>query len=561
MLRVARALALFTLVALSALHAQQPARADLIVHNAVVYTVNPGQPKASAVAVRGDRLAVVGDDAAALTLRGPATRVIDAGGRALVPGLHDAHGHFLGLGAALQQIELRGTGSFAEVVAKVKARAATARPGEWILGRSWDQNDWPDKAWPTADALDEAAPANPVYLTRVDGHAALVSRRAMAAAGIDASTKDPEGGRLIRDVSGRPTGVLVDRAMRLVLQRIPEPSPAQIEEQIGLADTACTRLGLTTIHDAGVQGGLVDVYKRLIDAGKLRTRLYVMLRMPLDQLRPFFAKGPVIGYGQHHLGVRAIKIGADGALGSRGAALLEPYSDEPGTSGFLTTPEKDVYAMTLEAARAGFQTCIHAIGDRGNRVAMDVFEKVAREVPAARGLRQRNEHAQILDAAEIPRFKALDVIASMQPTHATSDMPWVPARIGAARTAEGAYVWRKLLNAGARLASGSDFPVEEPNPMLGFYAAITRQAPGGQPPGGWAPEERLTRDEALRSFTLDAAYAAHAESQTGSLVAGKLADLVLLSRDIMTAAPADILSTEVHLTVIGGKVVHERGSR
>jgi predicted amidohydrolase YtcJ len=543
------------------LAAQQSAPADLIVHNATVYTVNAAQPQARAIAVRGDRIVVVGDDAVALALRGPSTRVIDAGGRAVIPGLHDAHGHFTGLGASLQQIDLRGTTSFDAILAKVKARAATARPGEWILGRSWDQNDWADQQWPTGEALDRVAPNNPVYLTRVDGHAALASRSALAAAKVTAATPDPTGGRLIRDASGTPTGVLVDRAMGLVSRLIPPPSPQQAEEQVLLADAECRRLGLTTVHDAGASGATVDLYKRLIDQGKLQTRLYVMLRMPLAQLQPLFAKGPLVGYGGHHLDVRAIKIGADGALGSRGAALLEPYSDEPGTSGFLTTPEPDIYAMTLAAAKAGFQTCIHAIGDRTNRVVMDVFERVAKEVPSARGLRQRNEHAQILDAAEIPRFKALDVIASMQPTHCTSDMPWVPSRIGPARTAEGAYVWRKLLDAGARIASGSDFPVEEPHPMPGLYAAVTRQDPSGQPPQGWAPEQRLTRAEALRTFTLDAAYAAHAETRTGSLEPGKLADLVMLSHDVMTVAARDILTTRVLLTVIGGVIVHHEHQR
>jgi predicted amidohydrolase YtcJ len=557
MFRAMRWLGLAGLLGGTAVSAQPSAPVDLIVHNAVIYTVNPAQPQAKAIAVRGDRIVLVGDDAAALALKGPSTRVVDAGGKTVVPGLHDAHGHFTGLGASLQQIDLRGTTSFEAIVDKVKARAATARPGEWILGRSWDQNDWADKRWPTGDALDRVAPHNPVYLARVDGHAALASASALAAAKITAATPDPSGGRLIRDSSGKPTGVLVDRAMGLVGRLIPPPSTRQLEEQVLLADAECRRLGLTTVHDAGATGGIVDAYKRLIDQGRLQTRLYVMLRMPLAQLQPYFAKGPLVGYGAHHLDVRAIKIGADGALGSRGAALLEPYSDEPGTSGFLTTPEADIYAMTLAAAKAGFQTCIHAIGDRTNRVVMDVFERVEKEVPAARDLRLRNEHAQILDAAEIPRFKALGVIASMQPTHCTSDMPWAPTRLGAARIAEGAYVWRSLLDAGARIASGSDFPVEEPNPMLGLYAAVTRQDPSGQPPGGWAPEQRLTRVEALRTFTLDAAYAAHAETRTGSLEPGKLADLILLSHDVMTVPAREILTTRVLLTVVGGRIVHE----
>jgi predicted amidohydrolase YtcJ len=283
-----------------------------------------------------------------------------------------------------------------------------------------------------------------------------------------------------------------------------------------------------------------------------------MLRGSMSMLEPEFKHGPLINYANHHLAVRAIKIGADGALGSRGAALLEPYSDEPTTSGLMTTPPDEIYAQTLAAARAGFQTCIHAIGDRANRVAMDVFERVQREVPGARDLRMRNEHAQILDAAEIPRFAKLNVIASMQATHATSDMPWVPARIGRERMEEGAYVWKRLLATDVVLANGSDFPVEEPNPMLGFYASITRQDPKGQPPGGWMPEERMTRDETLKSFTWNAAYASHAEKDLGSIEVGKLADLVMLDKNVMTVEPRDILSTQTIMTIIGGEIVYER---
>ena len=530
---------------------------DLIIHNAVVYTVDTARPKAEALAIRAGRIAFVGDNTGALAMKGPQTRVIDAGGRAVIPGLHDAHGHFMGLGSALQQIDLRGTPSYEAIVDKVRERAAKARPGEWILGRSWDQNDWPKKEWPTHEALDKVAPSNPVYLTRVDGHAALANKAALDAAGITAKTADPAGGRLIRDAKGNPTGVLVDTAMGLVRGKMSEPSEAQLDEQVTLADAECRRLGLTTVHDAGVGGDTVDRYKRLIDGGQLRTRLYVMLRMSLDRLQPFLDKGPINNYANHRLAVRAIKIGADGALGSRGAALLEPYNDEPGTTGLLTTPPDVVYQQTLAASKAGFQTCIHAIGDRGNRMTMDVFERVQKEVPNAKALRMRNEHSQILDAAEIPRFKSLEVIASIQPTHCTSDMPWVPTRIGKERTEEGAYVWRKLINAGARIASGSDFPVEEPNPMLGFYAAITRQGVDGQPPEGWAPDQRLTREETLASFTLGAAYASHAEDQTGSLAAGKLADVVILSHDIMTIPPPEILKTTVWKTITAGEVVYE----
>jgi predicted amidohydrolase YtcJ len=530
--------------------------ADLIVHNAVVYTVADAAPRAEAVAITGDRLIYVGSNAEALARRGPATKVIDAGGRAILPGLHDAHGHVLGLGHQLQELDLRGTTSLAEVTAKLAERARTTAPDAWIVGRGWDQNDWPVKAWPSRTALDEAAPGRRVWLTRIDGHAGVASSRALKEAGLSAASVDPAGGRVIRDAAGAPDGVLVDGAMEAVTRLIPTASDAEIEASLLRADAELQRLGLTTVHDAGIDERVAAAYRRLVEAGRLRTRIYAMLGLPLARLRPFFEAPPVLDLGGH-LTIRAIKIVADGALGSRGAALLEPYTDEPGPSGFLTTPEADIYARTRAAAEAGFQTCIHAIGDRANRVVMDTFARVDREVPRARALRNRNEHAQILDAAEIPRFAALGVIASMQPTHATSDMPWVPVRIGPARTAEGAYVWQALKHAGARLASGSDFPVEEPNPLLGFYAAVTRQARDGTPIEGWAPDQRLTRDEALRSFTIDAAYAAHQEARSGSLETGKLADLVILSHDIMQGPPREILSTTVVVTISGGQVTHD----
>jgi predicted amidohydrolase YtcJ len=530
--------------------------ADVIVHNAVVYTVAATAPRAEAVAIAGDRLIYVGSNAEALARRGPSTKVIDAGGRAILPGLHDAHGHVLGLGEQLQELDLRGTASLQEVTAKLAARARSAAPDTWIIGRGWDQNDWPVKAWPSRTALDAAAPGRRVWLTRIDGHAGVASTRALQEAGLSAAGVDPAGGRIIRDASGAPDGVLVDRAMDAVTRLIPAATDAELDAALLRADAELQRLGLTTVHDAGIDERVAAAYRRLVESGRLRTRIYAMLRLPLARLRPFFDAPPIVDLGGR-LTIRAIKISADGALGSRGAALLEPYADEPGTSGFLTTPEADIYALTRAAADAGFQTCIHAIGDRANRVVMDTFARVDREVPKARALRNRNEHAQILDAAEIPRFAALGVIASMQPTHATSDMPWVPVRIGPARTAEGAYVWQALKQAGARLASGSDFPVEEPNPLFGFYAAVTRQARDGTPTGGWAPDQRLTRDEALRSFTIDAAYAAHQEARSGSLEPGKLADLVILSQDIMQGPPREILTTTVLVTISGGQVTHD----
>jgi predicted amidohydrolase YtcJ len=536
--------------------AQQPPPA-LILHHARIYTAADAQPQASALAIRGSRIVAVGSDADILQLKGASTTVVDLADQTVVPGLADAHGHFTSLGASLQRLNFRGVKSYDDVVAMVKTRAATARPGEWILGRSWDQNLWPEKSFPTHAKLDAVSPHNPVYLTRVDGHAGLANASAMQIAGVGAHTEDPEGGRIIRDAAGNPTGTFVDRAQALIASKIPPDSPAQIEEQILLADKECRRLGLTMVHDAGTNKAVIDAYMRLADAGRLQTRIYAMVRGPIAELEPFFKRGPITNHHDYHVIVRAIKIVADGALGSRGAAMLEDYSDEPGNKGLLTTPPDEVYAEALAASKAGFQTCIHAIGDRANREVLDVFERVQKEVPGSKALRMRDEHAQILSPADIPRFARLGVVASMQPTHCTSDMPWVPARIGPKRTADGAYVWQKLMKTGVVLASGSDFPVEQPNPMLGLYAAITRQDVNGNPPGGWAPDQRMSRIEALKSFTSGAAYAAHMEKDLGTLEAGKLADLVVLSNDIMTEPVRTIPATRVVKTMIGGAWVFE----
>jgi len=540
------------------LSAQAPLPPELILHNARVYTVDSRNSVAEAVAVAGDRIVRVGKDVDILALKAASTRVLDMRGATIVPGFHDAHGHVVGLGAMLQDVDLRGTTSYEEVVGRIRRRLASARPGEWIIGRGWDQNDWAEKAFPTHDLLSAASPNNPVYLTRVDGHAGLANQQAMTTSGLNSSTADPPGGRIMRAGGGEPSGVLIDGAQALVTSKIPPVGRQQLEDQIRLADRELRRVGITMVGDAGADGETVGAYRRLIDAGAIKVRLYVMLRGSLPELTPFFAARPIIDAATHRLIVRAIKVYADGALGSRGAALLEPYADEPTTTGLLVTSPDEVYAQTLAAAKAGFQVGIHAIGDRANREAMDVFERVEQEVPGARDLRMRIEHAQILDAAEIPRFAKLGVIASMQPTHATSDMPWAATRIGDARVEEGAYVWRKLLDAGAVIASGSDFPVEDANPLLGFYAAITRQDATGTPAGGWTPRQRMTRDEALASFTRQAAFAAHAETWTGSIESGKLADLVVLSRDIMRVQPREILTTTVQMTIVGGEIVYQR---
>jgi predicted amidohydrolase YtcJ len=553
-----RSVPLILLSASLGVAARQPATSgppDLIVHNAVVYTMADGQPAAEAFAVRDGRFVAVGASAHVLRSRGPSTRLLDAAGLTVVPGLQDAHGHVLGLGKPLQELDLRATRSFDAIVKKVRERASAVQPGEWIVGRGWDQNRWAVTDWPAPGPLDLAAPENPVFLTRIDGHAALASRRALAAAGVTRETPDPPGGRLIRDASGVPTGVLVDRAQAIVAERVPQPSRAQLVEQLLLADREMRRVGLTMVHDAGVSPEIVELYRELVESDRFATRVYVMLTGL--NTGDWFTRGPLVDPRQR-LTVRAIKLVADGALGSRGAALLEEYSDEPGNKGLLVTPPERLYAAARAASEAGFQTAIHAIGDRANREVLDIFERVEREVPRARELRPRDEHAQILDASDIPRFASLGVIASIQATHCTSDMPWAPRRIGDGRIAEGAYVWRKLIDSGARLAHGSDFPVERPDPLLGFYAAITRQDTSGAPPAGWAPDQRLTRVEALRALTLGAAFAAHAERDLGSIEPGKLADFVMLSRDIMRVDPRDVLSTVIVRTVVGGRTVYEQ---
>lgn len=527
----------------------------LILHGGPIHTASDIQPVAEAVAIRGDRIVRVGFAADVLALRGPGTEVVDLEGAAVVPGLHDAHGHFAGLGALRATLDLTGTPTADAVLRLVQARAAAAPPGSWIVGRGWDQNDWPEATWPDRHRLDRAAPDHPVYLTRIDGHAAWVNSRALGIAGVSRQTADPAGGRIVRDEDGEPTGILIDTAQPLVRRRIPPPDAAALEAGVLAADEECRRLGLTMVHDAGAGADLINIYERLVRAGRLGTRLYVMLANEPSTTRAWFARGPLIDPA-HRLTVRAVKLVADGALGSRGAALIEEYADEPGNRGLDVTRPGQLEVVARGAVAAGFQPCTHAIGDRANRAVLDLYERLMRDHEGMRALRPRIEHAQVLDADDIPRFGALGVVASMQPTHCTSDMPWAADRLGEARVAEGAYAWRKLLASKAVIASGSDFPVEHPDPLLGFYAAITRQDQAGRPEGGWYADQRMTRAEALRAMTRDAAYAAHAERDLGVIAPGMLADLVVLSRDIMTVPPDEILQARVLRTMVGGRTVY-----
>jgi len=532
------------------------APADLVITNAHIHTADDTRPRAEAMAVRDGRVAFVGSARGALALRGPQTRVLDLGGATVIPGLADAHVHLLGLGMALRTVDLTGTRSLDEVVARIAARARELPAGTWITGRGWDQNDWPDTRLPVHTALTRAVPDHPVFVVRVDGHAAYTNAAALRLADVTASTRDPEGGRIERMTDGAPTGVLVDRAMDLVSSKIPAATRDQVRDATLAAIREVNRLGLTSVHDAGVAAAVVDVYEELARRGQYALRNYVMIRSDDSTLARYFRRGPQSGLYDGRLWIRAIKISADGALGSRGAALLDPYSDEPGHSGLILTPESRIRDVGVRALRAGFQLNVHAIGDRGNRVVLDAFEAALREVPTA-DHRFRVEHAQILHQDDIPRFAQLDVIPSMQTTHQTSDMYWVPNRVGYSRSM-GAYAWRSLLNTGVVIANGTDFPVEPVNPMFTFHSAITRQDANGWPTGGWFPDQRMTRDEALKSMTLWPAYAAFQERDLGSLSPGKYADFVVLDRDIMGVAAEQIRGTQVLATYIGGRAVFEK---
>ena len=545
------------LAAPRALDAQSTAApADLVVINANIHTVDEGRPRASAMAIRGGRLLFVGSTRGALTLRGAQTRVIDLGGATVVPGLADAHVHLLGLGMALRTVDLTGTRTLDEVVARIAAKARELPAGTWILGRGWDQNDWPDTRLPSHDALSRAVPAHPVFVTRVDGHAAFVNAAAMRLAGLDATDRDPEGGRIERTAAGEPTGVLVDRAMGLVAERIPSATRDQVRDATLAAIREVNRLGLTSVHDAGVEAATIDVYEDLARGGQYTLRNYVMIRSDDSTLARYFRRGPQSGLYDGRIWVRSIKISADGALGSRGAALLDPYSDEPTHAGLILTSEARIRDVAMRALRSGFQLNVHAIGDRGNRVVLDAFEAALAQAPAA-DHRFRVEHAQVLHHDDVPRFAQLDVIPSMQATHQTSDMYWAPNRLGYARSL-GAYAWRSLLQTGVVIANGTDFPVEPVNPMFTFHSSVTRQDDNGWPVGGWFGEQRMTREEALKSMTLWAAYAAFQERDLGSLSVGKYADFVVLDRDIMRVAAESLRGTQVLATYIGGRAVFEK---
>lgn len=540
----------------SGLVAQQPQPAELVIVNARIYTVDETRPIVSAFAIRDGRFLFAGSDIEVRALAGPNTRIIDAKQATIVPGLIDAHAHLLGLGESLRNVKLAGSKSYEEVIARVVERARTMKPGEWILGRGWDQNLWPGKEFPTHEALSRALPDNPVVLTRIDGHAMLANAMAMRLAGVSAATRDPSGGRIVRLKDNSPSGVFVDNAEGLVARGIPDLTPEQTREAILAAVAEANRWGLVGIHDAGQRRATIDTYESLAKDGRYNLRNYVLIADDSADIAHYMTRGPQDALYDGRIWIRSIKLYSDGALGSRGAALLAAYTDDPGNTGLLVSRPAHIQQVATEALRRGFQLGVHAIGDRGNRIVLDAFAAALAAAPRA-DHRFRVEHSQVIALDDIPRFAQLGVLPSMQTTHQTSDMGWAEARVGPDRIT-GAYAWRRLLNTGVIIPNGTDFPVEEVNPLISFHSAVTRRDASNQPPAGWYPDQAMTRDEALKSMTIWAAYAGFQEKIMGSISPGKYADFVILDRDIMTVPPDQILGASVLSTWLGGRSVYER---
>ena len=526
----------------------EPIHADLALLGGRVLTMDIANPHASAVAVTNGRIIAVGSDASIERYLGPKTRIVRLQGRGVTPGLVDAHAHLYGLGASLESLDVRGVASTAEVAALVSRAAAKVPTSEWIAGRGWDQNLWTPPAFPSHDVLDAAAPNHPVSLRRVDGHAVWANQRALSIAGITRETPQPKGGRIVKDENGDPTGVLIDAAMKLVENHIPEPSSETRARRIRKAIAAAIPYGITGVHEMGIAPATKTVYERLARERRLPIRVYAFLSPGENPHKWLTANDPVIG---EWFSVRGIKLFADGALGSRGAALLQPYSDDPHNRGHWVMDAKELNTTTKLAVNRGWQVAIHAIGDAASRRVLDVFLAT---VPDDGDPRHRLEHAQVLSESDIKRLASKHVIASMQPTHATSDMPWAEARLGPQRIL-GAYAWRAILDAGGRIAFGSDAPVETISPLLGLHAACSRTSEQGTPIGGWYGGQTLTLNEAIRAFTVEPAFASFVEARRGQLRTGYDADITVYDRPLSATG---FLETQVDMTIVGGRVIFER---
>lgn len=547
-----------SLIVLAACGALSIAHADTVIDNANGYTLNAKGDIVQFSALAFDdkgRITAVGT-AQEVAARAPKAKHVDLKGRTVLPGLIDAHGHVFGLGEMLTQLDLSGTTSLQQALEAIKAYSGANPQGAWLRGRGWNQENWKLGRFPTAKELDTIVADRPVWLERVDGHAGWANSRALALAGITDKTPDPAGGKIVRDAAGHATGVLVDAAKELMLKVLPQPTEQEGRAMLEKSLQKMASVGLTSAHDAGITVSQDKLYRSFADQGRLTARIYAMIGGTGPDFDQLARNGPVNSYGKDMYALRAVKLYADGALGSRGAALLAPYSDDPHSHGLLFHSNQEIGTMIGKAMKKGYQVNVHAIGDAGNRQILDAF---AKEIKANRteGQRNRIEHAQIVTLEDIPRFKTIGIIPSMQPTHATSDKNMAETRVGPDRI-KGAYAWRTFLAQGSRIACGSDFPVEAPNPFFGIHAAVTRQDAGGNPIAGWYPEQEMSLKEAFRCFTLDAAWAGHQEKNQGSLEVGKYADFIVINRDLFKMSPYDIHQTQVEETWVAGRQVYKK---
>jgi predicted amidohydrolase YtcJ len=543
-------------------------QADQIFINGTIYTVDDQAPVVPALAVKHGKILAVGSNQEIEKLKGGKTQVIDLQDKMMMPGFIEGHAHFMGLGYAKLDLDLMAISSYEELIQKVKEKVETSEPGEWIIGRGWHQDKWDSiskpivQGFPTHHALSLVSPDNPVFLKHASGHAALANAKAMEIAGIDASTQFDEGGAVFKDAAGKPTGIFNETAQYLIGKHIPESDEKRSQQAFDLAVQTCLENGITSFHDAGAGPDVIALYKKNLETGNLKMRLYGMLDGSNSELlKTYFASGPEVGLGNDFLTIRSIKLYSDGALGSRGAWLLEEYEDMHGEFGHSTTPIEEIFEVCEEAIKYGFQVGTHAIGDRANHEVLNKYESAFRasDKPSA-DFRFRIEHAQHLHPDDIPRFSELGIIPAMQAIHMSSDRPWAIDRLGEKRIIAGAYVWQDLLKSGAQIVNGTDAPVEPVNPIPSFYASVTRKTLKGQPPGGYEPAQKMTREQALKSYTLDAAYGAFEEDIKGSIEVGKYADFAVLDQDIMKIPEDQILTSKVLMTIVNGHVVYSDGS-
>jgi len=566
---LSKAFCLFTICIFSSCKMEEFPVADLIINGGTIYTMDNESPTTEAVVIKDGVIIYVGLGSEANEYAGEETMVIDLNGNTMTPGFIETHGHLMGLGHSELNLDLSGIKNYDEMVDLVAQAVEKAEPGEWILGRGWHQSKWdkePEqvvKGFQTHDKLSKVSPDNPVYLRHASGHAGFANAKAMEIAGVnqmsvESFARDMEGGAIIRDNQGNPTGIFSERAQGIIGKHIPQTTNERNNKALELAIKACQRNGITSFHDASAGQETIDRYRSFKDQGKLGVRLYVMLDGPDRELtKKWLERGPMIDSIDHFLTVRSIKLNCDGALGNRGAWMLEEYSDMPGEFGLETLPMEYVLEISKEGLKSGFQVCSHAIGDRANREVLNQYEAAFTAYPDVTDHRFRIEHAQHLHPDDIPRFGQMNVIAAMQAIHMASDRPWAIDRLGEKRIIEGAYVWQKLLKSGAKVINGTDVPVEPITPITSFYASVSRKTLEGVPDGGYEPDQRMTREEALRSYTLDAAYGEFEENVKGSIEIGKFADFTIFSRDIMTIPEDEILTTHVEMTILNGRVVFE----